>query len=58
MEHVDVKLAKNAAEPIVVYTGTQVHPYVDETDTLTLRVANTFQANAQIVIDVFYALGA
>ncbi len=40
------------------YSGTQVHPYVDETDALTLRIANSFQANAQIVIDVFVALGA
>lgn len=50
-------LATTEMTPIF-YAATGVHPYVDEVDQLTLRVTGTVQPSAQIVIDVFYALGA
>lgn len=42
----------------ILYAGTSVHPVIDESDTLTLQVQNNAVASAQIVIDLYYALGA
>ncbi len=45
-------------EAVIVYASTSIHPYIDETDTLTLHVDNNLVASAQIVIDLYFALGA
>ena len=45
-------------EVVLIYANTSLHPYVDETDTLTLVVDNHFAVSAQITIDLYYALGA
>lgn len=45
-------------ETPLFYTSTAVHPYVDECETLTLRVSSNYQPSAQMVIDLYYALGA
>lgn len=42
----------------VVYSGTSLHPTVDETDTLTLTIANNIVNSATITIVVHYVLGA
>lgn len=42
----------------VLYTGTSVHPCIDDSDTLTLLVQNNAVPGAFIQIDVYYALGA
>jgi hypothetical protein len=47
-----------AEEKPIVYTGTSLHPYVDECDVLTLRVSNNLNPSAVTVIDVYVALGA
>lgn len=47
-----------AEETVVVYASTSLHPYVDEIDVLTLRVSNNTQPSAQVVVDVYFALGA
>lgn len=41
----------------VLYSGTGTHPAVDESDTLTLTIANNNVNSAQVVIDIYYALG-
>lgn len=51
----DVATAERA---VLVYPTTTIHPYVDEIDALTLRISNNLVANAQVVIDLYYALGA
>ena len=45
-------------ETVLVYASTSVHPYIDETDSLTLVVDNHVAPSAQIVIDLYFALGA
>lgn len=47
-----------AEEVALVYSGTSIHPYVDECETLTLRVSNLVTPSGQTVIDLYYALGA
>lgn len=42
----------------IVYSGTSINPCIDETNTLTLVVANQAVPSAQITIDLYYALGA
>lgn len=42
----------------VVFSGTAVHPVVDGADTLTLKVAGNAVTSAQIVVEIYYALGA
>ncbi len=41
----------------IVYSGTGVHPPVDEGDTLTLKIANNSVNSALITITLYYALG-
>lgn len=43
---------------VLVYVGTSLHPYIDETDSLTLTISNNVVASAQVVIDLYFALGA
>lgn len=46
------------AEETDIFVGaTQVHPTVDETDTLTLRISNNLVASAQMTIELLWALG-
>lgn len=42
----------------ILYTSTSDHPVVDESDTLTLFIDNHFAPSGQMVIDLYYALGA
>lgn len=42
----------------IVYTGTSLHPAVDEADTLTLQIANNAVHGAGVTIDLYFALGA
>ena len=44
------------AQTLLVYSGTSLHPVVDESDDLTLVVDNHFATSAQIRIDLYYAL--
>ncbi len=41
----------------VVFTSTSVHPWVHESDSLTLVVDNTLAASAQIQVELLYAVG-
>jgi hypothetical protein len=41
----------------VVYNGTGTHPTVDDSDTLTLKIANNSVNSAITVITLYYALG-
>jgi hypothetical protein len=41
----------------VVYSGTGLHPPVDEADTLTFKLANNSVASAQITVTLYYGLG-
>lgn len=45
-------------ETVLVYSSTSLHPYVDDSDTLTLYVDNQFTASAKVTVDLYYALGA
>ncbi len=42
----------------IVYSGTGTHPTVDESDTLTLKIANNSVNSATTSIAIYYALGA
>lgn len=42
---------------VIVYSGTSLHPVVDETDTLTLRLDGNLVASAQVEVTLYYALG-
>lgn len=42
----------------VVFSGTAVHPVVDESDTLTLTLAGNNVNSAITVVEIYYALGA
>jgi len=50
-------MAASEVAPII-YAGTSLHPYVDETDALTLVISNNLVPSAQVVIELTYALGA
>ena len=41
----------------VVYSGTGTHPTVDDSDTLTLTIANNAVNSAITVVTLYYALG-
>lgn len=45
-------------DTLLVYSGTSLHPYVDEVEVLTVRVTGNLVPSAQVVIDLYYALGA
>ncbi|MGE3840054.1 MAG: hypothetical protein AB7I50_00560 [Vicinamibacterales bacterium] len=47
----------NTEQAPVLYTSTGTHPAVDETDTLTLTIANNAVNSAIVVIEIYYALG-
>lgn len=47
-----------AEEAVIVYASTSLHPYVDETDTLRLKVDNQAAPSAELTIDLYIALGA
>lgn len=42
----------------VLYASTSVHPYVDDTDDLTLIIDTQFAASAELTIHLYVALGA
>ena len=41
-----------------MFTGTSINPVVDESDTLTLTIANNAVNSALITITLVYALGS
>lgn len=45
-------------EAILVYSGTAIHPYVDDSNTLTLAITNNTVNSARVLIDLYVALGA
>lgn len=45
-------------EAALVYNGTSIHPYIDESNAASLVIDNHFAASAQMVVDLYYALGA
>lgn len=47
----------NTETAVVVYSGTGTHPCVDDSDTLTLTIANNAVNSATIAIELYYALG-
>ena len=47
----------NTEKAPIVYSGTGLHPTVDESDTLTLNIDNNAVNSAQTVIELYYALG-
>lgn len=50
--------AAASEETVLVYASTSLHPYVDETDSLTLVIDNHFAPSAKMTIDLYFALGA
>ena len=42
----------------IVFSGTSVHPVVDESDTLTLTITNNAVNSATITVTLVYALGS
>lgn len=42
---------------VILYANTSVHPAIDGSDSFTLVVDNAFVPSAQVVIDLYYALG-
>lgn len=42
----------------IVYAQTALHPAVDETDTLTLKISGNAVNSATTVVEVYYMLGA
>ena len=42
----------------IAYSGTAIHPCVDESDTLTLKIAGNAVNSAVTVVDIYYALGS
>lgn len=42
----------------IVFSGSAVHPCVDESDELTLKIANNSVASAEVVVEIYYAVGA
>lgn len=48
----------NTEAVAIVFSGTSINPVVDETDTLTLTIANTIVNSATITITLVYALGS
>jgi hypothetical protein len=59
LEGVGANRATATTEKVpVVYSGTAVHPAVDESDTLTLTIANNSENSAAVVVELYYALGA
>ena len=58
LEGVGADRATTTTEEVpIVYSGTGTHPCVDESDTLTLKIANNAVNSAVTVVDVYYALG-
>lgn len=47
----------NTQKVPVVYSGTSLHPTVDESDTLTLKIANNSVNSATTTIVLYYGLG-
>jgi len=47
----------NTEQVPVLYTSTGTHPAVDETDTLTLTIANNAVNSAIVVIELYYSIG-
>lgn len=48
----------NTEAAAIVFSGTAINPVVDETDTLTLTIANSSVNSAGITITLIYALGS
>lgn len=46
----------NTEKVPIVYSGTAIHPVVDEADTLTLNIDNNAVNSAVVVIELYYAL--
>jgi hypothetical protein len=58
LEGVGANRSTSATQKVpVVYSGTAVHPVVDEADTLTLKIANNAVNSAEIVVELYYSLG-
>lgn len=47
----------NTEKVPVVYSGSTVHPCVDDADTLTLKLAGNAVNAAVTVVEIYYALG-
>ncbi|MBI3936775.1 MAG: hypothetical protein HY323_07340 [Betaproteobacteria bacterium] len=47
----------NTEKVAIVYSGTSLHPTVDEADTLTLKIGGNNVNSAVTVIQIYYALG-
>lgn len=47
----------NTEEVPIVYSGSTIHPWVDESDALTLVISGNAVNSAVTVIDLYYALG-
>ncbi len=58
LEGVGANRSASAAQKVaIVYSGTGVHPPVDEGDALTLTVANNSVNSALVTVTLYYALG-
>lgn len=42
----------------IVYAGTEIHPVIDETDSLTFAVGDNLAPSAEIQVVIYFALGA
>ena len=47
----------NTEKVAIVYSGTSLHPTVDDADTLTLKIGGNNVNSAVTVIQIYYALG-
>ena len=55
LEGVGANRHTSATEKVaVVYSGTEIHPSVAKSDTLTLKVANQAVNSAVIVVKLYY----
>lgn len=48
----------NTEAAAIVFAGTSINPVVDETDTLTLTIANNLVNSATLTVTLVYALGS
>lgn len=49
--------ASATSKSAIVYAATAIHPKIDETDTLTLTLANNSVNSAQVAIELTYVTG-
>lgn len=52
------RAAGSTEKAAIVFASTSVHPAIAQSDVLTLKIAGNSVNSAQIVVEIYYALGA